>query len=185
MLNNVFLLLFVEYVKIGLFTFGGGYASLPFLYQLAQAHNWFSLSELTQMIAISGITPGPVGLNMATFAGFKCSGILGALVASFALVLPMIIVTGLVFKFYLKFSQSECTKSVLYVLRPTSCALICAVGAKLFYDLVLNKGFTLQNIDLFALILLIILFVLTFVLKRDPLIYIAISAVAGIIIKLC
>ena len=69
MLNSYFLLFF-EFIKVGLFTFGGGYASLPFLYQMIENYNWFSSFELTQMIAIAGITPGPIGFNMATFAGF-------------------------------------------------------------------------------------------------------------------
>ena len=79
-------LLFYEFFKIGLFTFGGGYGSLPFLYELVDKYNWFSSFELTQLIAISGLTPGPIGLNMATFAGFKTLGTMGSIITSFALV---------------------------------------------------------------------------------------------------
>ena len=99
---NTYFLLFYEYFKVGLFTIGGGYASLPFLYHMAENYDWFSIDELTQMIAVSGLTPGPIGLNMATFAGFKALGIFGSLVATVALVLPMMLITTQVFRFYLK-----------------------------------------------------------------------------------
>ena len=176
MLSNNLFLLFIEFFKVGLFTFGGGYASLPFLYQMVDIYNWFTSNQLTQMIAIAGITPGPVGLNMATFAGFKALGVFGSLVSSFALILPMIIITSLVFKFYLRFSQNECVKSILYVLRPTSTALICAVGVKLFYDLII------KNTDYIGFGLVLFLFLLTFKLKRDPIIYILIAAIVGILL---
>lgn len=171
--------LFLEFIKVGLFTFGGGYASLPFLYEMIEKYGWFSNEQLTQMIAISGITPGPIGLNMATFAGFKTLGLIGAITSSFALILPMLIITSRVFKTYLKFSENEVVKSILYVLRPTSCALICAVGVRLFQDLII------KNNDYIALALIFFLFLLTFKLKRDPIIYMAIAGIIGIIIKFC
>ena len=92
MLNN-YLLLSMEFFKIGLFTFGGGYASLPFLYEIVEKYAWFTNEQLTQLIAISGLTPGPIGLNMATFAGFNTLGISGAVLASFALIMPMVFIT--------------------------------------------------------------------------------------------
>lgn len=184
MLNTHFLLFF-EFLKVGLFTFGGGYASLPFLYEMIDKYQWFSLSELTQMIALSGMTPGPIGLNMATFAGFKTLGYFGALISSIALIIPMIIITTQVFRFYLKFSESKCTKAILYVLRPTSTALIMSVGLKLFYELILRNDLSFKNIDYIGLILIIFLFVLTFKLKRDPVIYMAIAAFIGVLVKIC
>ena len=177
--------LFLEFVKIGLFTFGGGYASLPFLYQIIEKYHWYTQEELTQMIAISGITPGPIGLNMATFAGFKSMGLIGAFIASFALILPMMVVTSQVFRTYLKFSESKIVKSILYVLRPTSVALIAAVGIRLFYNLILRNDLTLKNIDLIGLALVLFLFALTFKLKRDPIIYMFIAAIIGVIVKFC
>ena len=182
---NIYFFLFYEFVKVGFFTFGGGYASLPFLYQMADKYNWYSSSELTQMIAISGITPGPIGLNMATFAGFKTLGIIGAIVASLSLIFPMILITTQVFRFYSKFSENKIVKSILYILRPTSCALICCVGIKLIYNLILKNDLTFKNIDYFGLALVVFLFLLTLKLKRDPLIYIAIAAIIGIVVKFC
>lgn len=175
--------LFLEFLKVGLFTFGGGYASLPFLHQMTNSYDWFSQEQLTQMIAISGITPGPIGLNMATFAGFKTSGLIGAIISSFALILPMLIITTRVFKVYLKFSENKLVKSILYFLRPTSCALITSVGVKLFFELILKNDFSLKNVDFWGLILAVFLFALTFKLKRDPIIYMGIAAIIGIVIK--
>ena len=183
-MHSIYFLLFFEFVKVGLFTFGGGYASLPFLYQMLD-YSWFSLEQLTQMIAIAGITPGPIGLNMATFAGFKTLGVFGALTSSFALILPMIIIATQVFRLYKKFSESKVVKSILYVLRPTSCALIASVGVKLFYQLVLKNSFSIEKIDYLAFALVVFLFILTFKLKRDPVIYMLIAGILGIIVKFC
>lgn len=167
-------LLFFEFVKIGLFTYGGGYASLPFLYELVEKYSWFTHEQLTQLIAISGITPGPIGLNMATFSGFNTLGFFGAILSSFGLILPMILITTQVFRLYRKFCESKLVKSILYFLRPTSCALITGVGLKLFYNLVLC------DFNFEALFVVLFLFALTFKLKRDPIIYMAIAGVLGI-----
>lgn len=181
-MNNIAFLLFFEYFKIGLFTFGGGYASLPFLYYISQTYGWFTNAELTQLIAISGITPGPIGMNMATFSGFKTYGLLGALIASIALVLPMLLITVQVFRFLEKFKENKYIKSVLYILRPTSCALILSVGLKLFYGSIIFD-FTLKHIDFSALFIVFLLFLLTFKCKRDPAIYIFLAGILGVIVK--
>ncbi len=184
-MHSAYFLLMFEFLKVGLFTYGGGYASLPFLYHMCEIYNWFTTDQLTQMIAISGITPGPIGLNMATFAGFRALGFKGAFLSSLALILPMLLITSQVFRLYKKFSESECVKAVLYVLRPTSCALIASVGIKLFYELILKNSFSFEKFDYLGFVLVLILFVLTFKLKRDPIIYMAIAAIFGIIVKFC
>lgn len=183
-MHSTYFLLFYEFVKVGLFTYGGGYASLPFLYKIVENYNWFTNEELTRLIAISGITPGPIGLNMATFAGFQTLGLKGALISSFALILPMVIITGQVFRLYRKFFENKYTKTVLYVLRPTSCALIAGVGLKLFYNLVLKNNINLSTLDLKALFIVLLLFFLTFKLKRDPIIYMTIAAFFGVLFYL-
>ncbi len=176
-MTNYFLLFF-EFFKVGLFTFGGGYASLPFLYNMIETYHWFSQEQLTQLIAISGLTPGPIGLNMATFTGYNTLGITGSITSSFALAIPMLVITSLVFGLYKKFSQNSYVKSVLYVLRPTGCALLCAVGIKLIKDLVVTpQGY-------FGLILIFILFLMTFKCPRNPVIYMFTGAIFGIAIWL-
>jgi len=181
---QISILLIVEFFKTGLFTFGGGYASIPFLYYISRTYHWFSEIDLAQMIAISGLTPGPVGLNMATFSGYKTLGITGAIIASFALVLPMLIITSVVFKLYKKFNENKYVQSVLYFLRPTSCALISYVGAKLIYKLIFGCGFSVENFDFKALFVVLILFILTFKLPRNPIIYMVIASFFGIVFYL-
>ena len=173
---NNFPLLFFEFFKVGLFTFGGGYASLPFLYNMVDSYNWFSYTQLTQLIAISGLTPGPVGLNMATFSGYNTQGLFGSLIASVSLILPMLIIASVVFKIYKKFSENKYVKTIIYILRPTSCALLCAVGLKLFKDLIILPK------DYLGLILIFIMFLMTLKLPRNPVIYIGFSALFGILI---
>ena len=175
------ILLFYEFFKTGLFTFGGGLASIPFLYHICHNYNWFSEIELTQLIAISNLTPGPIGLNMATFSGFKTLGITGAIIASFAMVLPMIIVTSQVFKLYKKFSENRYVQTILYFLRPTSCALIVFVGIKLAYNQIFYNQISINSVDFKALLVLAFLFILTFKLPKNPIYYLLIAGCFGVI----
>ena len=177
MFNTLFHL-FMEFFKTGLFTFGGGYASLPFLYGMTYHYSWFSEAQLTQLIAIANLTPGPIGINMATFAGFHTLGLLGSIVATTSIILPMIFITSTVFRLLRKFKESEVVKSILYILRPTSCAMIASVGIKLL------KGLIIAPFDIRALTILIILFLLTFKLPRNPICYILTGAICAVIIKL-
>ena len=84
----IYLQLVLEFFKIGLFSFGGGYAAIPILYHISEVYKWYSLDELTQMVAVASITPGPVGINVATYAGLKSAGILGSLLATTSEMLP-------------------------------------------------------------------------------------------------
>ena len=95
----IYLILFLEFFKVGLFTIGGGLAALPFLYELADKYTWLTKSMIADMIAISQSTPGPIGINMATYAGFKAGGILGGLVATFSIVLPSFIIIVIIANF--------------------------------------------------------------------------------------
>ena len=92
----IYLQLVFEFFKIGLFSFGGGYATIPFLYHISKEFGWYTFDELTQMTAVASITPGPVGVNVATFAGFTTSGVLGALLATTAVILPSFIIVSIV-----------------------------------------------------------------------------------------
>ena len=85
---KIYWFLFYEFFKIGLFSVGGGYATIPFLYQLIDEYGWYSAKQLSDMIAVSVLTPGPVGINMATFAGFQTAGIFAAILATVSIILP-------------------------------------------------------------------------------------------------
>lgn len=188
-----YLLLFVEFFKIGLFSFGGGYATLPFLYHMSETYHWFSADELSRMLAVSSITPGPVGMNVATFAGFKTGGILGSIIATMAIMIPSFVIVILISKVLKKFKDNFYIKAALYALRPATAAMIAAVGVRLFKgSIVLNlpKGLGGLSdvfsaiggfIDIKAFALFLFLFVLSLKLKRDPLIYLLIGAICGIL----
>ena len=182
----IFLLLCFEFAKIGLFSFGGGYATLPFLYHMSEVYNWFSLNELSQMLAISSITPGPVGLNVATFAGFKTAGILGSLCATMSIMLPSFVFVVIVSKMLKKFKDSPVLNSVMYVLRPVAAALLAAVAFRLFFESVVKfntfSDFAFKNVDYKALLLFIVLLIVSLKVKKDPLLYLAFGAIAGILL---
>lgn len=163
--------LFLEFFHIGMFSFGGGYATLPFLYHIAEVQKWYTPQQLTDMIAISSITPGPVGVNVATFAGYATSGVLGSVIATTSVILPSYIIVILVSKFLDKFKHNKNVQAAIYALKPAGCGLLAAVGV----DMLKN------NFSIIGLLLLIVLIALTFDKKRDPMFYLGVSAIAGLI----
>ena len=120
--------LFYEFAKVGLFAVGGGLATIPFLQQLGETTGWFTDAELSTMIAVSESTPGPMGVNMATYVGFHKEGIPGAVVATLGLIFPSIIVIIIIAGFLQKFRQSRTVDAVFRGLRPASTALIPSAG---------------------------------------------------------
>lgn len=180
----IYLFLFFEFFKIGIFSFGGGYATMPFLYHISDKYHWFSYEELSRMLAISSITPGPVGLNVATFAGFKTSGVLGSIDATIAIMIPSFIIVILISKILKKFKDNFYTKAILYALRPAAAAMIAAVGIRLFktYIFPFKDTSVFDSIDIKAFVLFILLVLISLKLKKDPLIYLLIGAFFGIIL---
>lgn len=117
-------LLFWEFFKVGLFSVGGGPATLPYLMELTYKYDWFTMEELTNMIAVSESTPGPLGLNMATYVGFETLGVWGGVIASLALVLPSIVIICVIAAFFAKFNQNRFVKSAFSTIRPAVAAII-------------------------------------------------------------
>lgn len=185
-----YLLLFLEFFKIGLFAIGGGLATLPFLYELARNYSWFDEAMLANMIAISQSTPGPIGINMATYAGFNAAGILGGVIATVGLVTPSVIIIIIVAHILNKFKQSHAVQAVFYALRPAVTGLIAVAGFAVFKISVLSIDQfekTKDFFDLFnykALILFIFLFYITNKINKHPIVYIAGGAIIGILITL-
>ena len=118
--------LFWEFFKIGLFAVGGGPATLPFLMDLTRSHDWFTMSQLTNMIAISESTPGPLGLNMATYAGVQTMGIWGGLVATIGLTMPSVIIIVLIAKFLENFNENPIVRSAMFGIKPAVCGIIAS-----------------------------------------------------------
>lgn len=167
----IYVKLFLEFFHIGLFSFGGGYATLPFLYHIADVQKWYTTKQLSDMIAVSSITPGPVGVNVATFAGYLTSGVSGALVATMSVILPSLIIVVIISKLLEQFKHNKYVQSVIYTLKPAGCGLLAAVGVDMFVN----------NINLFGMFLLAGLFWASLTEKRDPLFYLAVSAFVGLI----
>ncbi len=186
----IYLTLFLEFFKIGLFSVGGGLATIPFLYDLIDKYNWYNESVLIDMIAVSESTPGPIGINMATFSGYKASGICGGILATLGLILPSIIIIIILAQFLQKFKDSVLVKSIFTALRPAVTALIAAAGFQVFKISILNIDkfnkitnlFDLINFKSLALLLLLLFSIRKY--KKHPIVYIASAAIIGIVFRL-
>lgn len=181
----IYLLLFWEFLKTGLFAIGGGLATIPFLMDMAEKYPWFTTSELSNMIAVSESTPGPIGINMATYVGFTTAGPLGAVVATTALVLPSLVIIMIIAGFLQKFRENKLVKDTFYVLRPAVIGMLFVSLFSMVSPLLINFAgrafgeiFNIKALVLFAILLFGIL-----KLKKHPIVYIAIGALVGIIFK--
>ena len=125
---NVYLRLFVEFFKTGLFAVGGGMATLPFLQEIGESTGWFTYGDLMNMLAVSESTPGPIGINMATYVGYTVGGVPGALVATLGEVTPCVIIILLVATVLQSFRSNPYVERAFYGLRPASTGLIAAAG---------------------------------------------------------
>lgn len=188
----IYLQLFIEFFKVGLFSVGGGLATLPFLYNISDKLGWYSYEELANMIAISESTPGPIGINAATYVGNTVAGVLGAIIATFALILPSIIIIISISKVLEKFKDNKHVKNVFYGLRPASVGLIAAAGFSVITMALLNleqynkTGILSDIFNIKAIIFAIILLITTNLKKTKklhPVVFIAISALVGIVFK--
>lgn len=181
--------MFLEFMKTGLFAVGGGMATIPFLYEMARKYSWFDEGTIADMIAISESTPGPIGVNMATYVGFNAFGILGGIVATAGLVLPSLIVMLIISKFLNKFGESRIVKSAFYGIRPAVAALIgIAVLEILKVVLLAGVDFTsfahiIGTFNYKPLILLLVLLVAMKIKNFHPIVYIIAAGACGIIFK--
>ncbi len=188
----IYLQLFWEFFKTGLFSIGGGLATLPFLRNISEKFEWYTLDELANMLAVSESTPGPIGVNMATFAGFNTAYILGAVLASLAIVTPSVITICIIAKFLKKYRENRIVNSVFYTLKPASAAIATASVMNIFIASIMNvptngaSASLSQILNLPALALFAAAFIATlfFSKKLHPIAFIAIGAVAGILLKL-
>ena len=200
----IYLRLFWEFFKAGLFAIGGGLATLPFLQEISASTGWFSEAQLADMIAVSECTPGPIGINMDTYAGFLTKGVPGAVCSTLGLVTPSIIVILIVARILKKFQSNRYVQAAFYGLRPASTGLIAAACFSVMVIALFSKGtgegFLAQfgAVRWHAVILAVVLWLLmnlgtlgkfknNIVLKKisklHPIVFLAASAVVGIIFK--
>ena len=190
----ILLKLFWEFFKTGLFAVGGGMATLPFLSDMSDKFGWFTQAQLIDMIAVSESTPGPIGVNMATYIGFETAGGLGCVIATLGLITPSVIVVLIIAQFLKAFGDNRYVNAAFYGLRPASMGLIASAGVGVLSVVFLNTDLFKQtgNIrDLFqigGIVLAALIFVLTNYVKPTkklhPIAFIAFAAIVGIVFKL-
>lgn len=182
----LYIKLFWEFFQTGLFAVGGGMATLPFLYDISDRTGWYTHQQLADMIAVSESTPGAIGVNMATYSGYLTAGLPGALISTLGLITPSIIVILLVAAFLNAFHENKYVNAVFYGLRPASSAMITAAGIILARVVFFGGAFT-NPLNIKAIILAVLLLAFTncinFTKKLHPVLWIAFSAIAGIIFK--
>ena len=188
----LFLELFLTFFQIGLFGFGGGYAMLSMIQgEVVTSHQWITSSEFTDIVAISQMTPGPIGINSATYVGYTATinagyshaiGILGSVIATFALVLPSFILMITVSKFFLKYQKHPMIEAVFKGIRPTIVGLMAAA----FLLLMTAENFGHYQTDLYQFIVSVIIFLVAFIgtrkFKINPILMIALCGLAGFLL---
>ena len=194
-----FLLLFWEFFKTGLFAIGGGMAPIPFLSDMANKHpDWFTQTDLSNMIAVGESTPGPIGVNMATYVGYitgsdygTFGAISGAIIATIGLITPSIIIVLIIAAVLKSFKDNKYVNNAFYGLRPASTGLIATAGIGVIMTTLITVGGTATHTIIFnwkGIALAVVIWVLTNLIKKTkglhPIVFIALSAIVGIILKM-
>ena len=194
----IFLELYFRFFFVGLFAIGGGLATVPFLQSMGEATGWFNQSDIADMIAISESTPGPIGVNMATYVGYQsgeafgvAGGIFGGIIATLGLITPSIIVIVIVARMLQKFKDSKYVEYAFYGLRAASIGLVasaCLGVAKIAFwntEIMAESGSVFAAVDYKSIILsAVIFFCVTKFKKLHPIALILFSAVVGILLKM-
>lgn len=185
----IYLKLFAVFFRIGLFSVGGGLATLPFLQEIVHKYGWITSEELYNMIAISESTPGPIGINTATFVGYNTAGVLGGIVATLGEVTPSVIIIVIIAHYFAKFSEEKIVKSSFYGIRPAVAGLIGAAGFEVTkIALFTFDKFNITNnikdlFDLKGILLFALIFYLIRKFNKHPISYILLAAAIGIVFK--
>lgn len=178
--------LLASFFQVGLFSFGGGYAAMPLIQnQIVTLHNWLSMSEFTDLITISQMTPGPIAINSATFVGIKIAGIPGALVATLGCILPSCIIVMLLAKLYLKYRNLDVLQKVLKRLRPAVIAMIASAGVSILVTAFFGEGaVTLSNISWLMVSIFIICYVLLAKVRMNPIVVMVLAGVLNLVAEM-
>ena len=182
----LYITLFFEFFKTGLFAIGGGLATLPFLYDIAEKYPWFTKDMLSDMLAVSESTPGPIGVNMATYAGYHASGAIGGIVATLGLVTPSIIIVLIIARFLKNFGENRIVKSVFYGIRPAVSGLITVAVLNLFSMALYTLKDSVIILNWKQIAFCVILFAgmqIKQLKKLHPIVWLAFAAVVGILFK--
>ncbi len=177
--------LFIEFFKIGLFSVGGGLATLPFLNQLVEKYPWFTAGDLANIIAVSESTPGPLGINMATYTGFTGLGMIGGIIATVGIILPSWGIILLIAQILDKFNQNRYVKAAFVGLRASVVGLISAavLGIMQLSFIIPEQTQLLTMLNFKAILVFLVLTVLRFRFEKiHPIVFIAVGAITGILL---
>lgn len=172
----IYVTLFLEFFKIGLMAVGGGLVTIPFLMDLVGKYDWFSKAELADMIAVSESTPGPIGVNMATYAGFNAGGVGGGIIATLGLVLPSLVIIILISRYVMKYQSCGLFQNILYGIRPAVVAMILYTGYILAELVIVDVKTMVIGLGSFGII--------HTCKKVHPIVFILGGAIMGIVLKL-
>lgn len=174
--------LILSFIQIGLFSFGGGYAAIPLIQgQIVDLHHWLSMTEFTDLITISQMTPGPIAINAATFVGLKIYGVLGSLAATIGCVLPSCIIVTIIAKVYLKYRDMAFLQIVLKVLRPAVIAMIASAGISILITAFFNGGAISADVNNIKFDMIAIFILCVVLLKKTKFNPILIMVLAGVL----
>ncbi|MBQ6752258.1 MAG: chromate transporter [Clostridia bacterium] len=181
---NKILLMCLNFFRTGLFAVGGGLATLPFLHKIAEVHpDWFTVDDLTTMVAVAESTPGPIGVNVATYAGVKSLGVFGGIITTLSLILPSFLCILIIYNFWQKYKENDRVQKAFAALRPAGLGLILSACFTVFMSAVFPEtGFNWHCLLLFAVFF--ILLQLPKIKKIHPIFFIILAAVIGIVIPL-
>ncbi|MDR3602347.1 MAG: chromate transporter [Desulfosporosinus sp.] len=177
---SFYLDVFITFFKLGLVSFGGGYAMIPLIQKEMENHHWLNMSTFTNLIAVSAMAPGPIATNTATIVGYKLAGFSGAIVACIAVTLPSVLLILIVGKLFFKFQEHPGVKAAFYGLRPTIVAVIAFAAIKFAISNGIIGGSNF--IDIKSSILMVVAFIMLIKTKFHPAYLILVSGVIGVMI---
>lgn len=180
----IYLELFLTFLKIGAFTFGGGYAMLPLIQEDVVAHGWMELSQMVNFIAVSESTPGPFAINIATYVGREVGGIFGSFCATLGVVLPSFVIILIVAHCYERFKQSSVVRGFMYGLKPAVVGLIGSAIVSVAATVFIPSGLSIAIFKDTAVYISLVIFAIAVVLafkKAHPILIICFSALLGIL----
>ena len=179
----IYLQLFLSFLQIGAFSFGGGYAAMPLIQnQVVDLHHWLSLSEFTDLVTISQMTPGPIAVNSATFVGIKIAGIPGAIVATLGCILPACIIVTIIAWLYLKYRNMKSLQVVLSTLRPAVVSLIATAGLTIIISAIFGElGISINTIKIQMVVIFVICMFLLMKWKMNPIFVMVLAGILNVI----
>ena len=179
----IYLQLFLSFLQIGAFSFGGGYAAMPLIQnQVVDLHHWLSLSEFTDLVTISQMTPGPIAVNSATFVGIKIAGIPGAIVATLGCILPACMIVTIIAWLYLKYRNMKSLQVVLSTLRPAVVSLIATAGLTIIISAIFGElGISINTIKIQMVVIFGICMFLLMKWKMNPIFVMVLAGILNVI----